>query len=105
MPETATAPSRPRRGTRHAPAEERRTQILEAAQRCFARSGYERTRMDDVAAECGLSKGSLYRFFDCKDALLLALFDHFEAMLYDSLEPADDRAGRRARRRSNGPAH
>ena len=40
--------------------EERRAQILQAALTCFARKGYHLTTMDDIVAESGLSKGSLY---------------------------------------------
>ena len=70
-----------RRGSRHAPPEMRRAQFLEAAIRCFAAKGYHATTMDTIAEESGLSKGSLYRFFDSKDDLLLAIFDGFEAEL------------------------
>jgi AcrR family transcriptional regulator len=79
-----------RRGTRHAPAEQRRGQILEAAMSCFADKGYERTTMDDVAGRSGLSKGSLYRFFPSKDDLLLGVFDNFEAMIEAVLDQGPD---------------
>ena len=68
-----------RRGSRHAPPEMRRAQLLEAAIRNFAAKGYHATTMDTIAEESGLSKGSLYRFFNSKDDLLLAIFDGFEA--------------------------
>ena len=50
-------------------ADERRAQIIEAALTCFARRGYRNTTMDDIAAESGLSKGSLYWYFNSKDDL------------------------------------
>ncbi len=59
--------------TKQKPAEERRQEILAAAARCFARKGFPATTMDDVAAESGLSKGSLYWYFHSKDELLAAL--------------------------------
>ena len=68
-----------RRGSRHAPPGIRRMQLLEAAVRCFGAKGYHDTTMDAVAEAAGLSKGSLYRFFDSKDDLLLAIFDNYEA--------------------------
>lgn len=49
---------------------ERRAQIIWAALACFTRKGYRNTTMDDIAAESGLSKGSLYWYFDSKDDLL-----------------------------------
>ena len=64
-------------GRRHAPAEERRAQILGAALRCFAEKGYHVATMDDVVRASGLSKGSLYWHFQSKQELLLALFDAF----------------------------
>jgi AcrR family transcriptional regulator len=53
---------------------ERRQQIFQAALSCFARTGYHQTTMDDIVAESGLSKGTLYWYFDSKKDLFLALF-------------------------------
>jgi AcrR family transcriptional regulator len=52
--------------------EERKTQILNAAWTCFTRQGYNNTTMDDIVAESGLSKGTLYWHFNSKDALFEA---------------------------------
>ncbi len=54
-------------------SEERRNQILEAALRVFARAGFRETRMDDIVAESGLSKGALYWYFKSKDDIITAL--------------------------------
>ena len=51
---------------------ERRTQIIEAALACFTRMGYNNTTMDDIVAESGLSKGTLYWYFKSKDDLFAA---------------------------------
>jgi AcrR family transcriptional regulator len=60
---------------------ERRTQIIQAALTCFARKGFTNTTMDDIVAESGLSKGSLYWYFDGKDDLfaqaVTSFFDDF----------------------------
>ena len=53
---------------------ERKQQIFEAAVTCFSRQGYHLTKMDDIAAEAGLSKGSLYWYFKGKKELFLSLF-------------------------------
>ncbi|MFC8043616.1 TetR/AcrR family transcriptional regulator [Nocardia sp. NPDC057353] len=53
--------------------ERRRQQIVEAAQRCFARKGFHQTSMQDVFAESGLSAGAVYRYFKSKDELVAAL--------------------------------
>ncbi len=55
--------------------EERREEILDAVLRCFARTGYDGTSMDDVVAESGLSKGTLYWHFKNKRELFMAAFD------------------------------
>lgn len=52
---------------------ERRKLILDAAERSFARAGFHRTTMQDVAAEAGMSPGNLYRYFASKDALVAGL--------------------------------
>src|SRR5436305_1350074 len=55
----------------------RRADILAAAVRVFARKGFAASRIDDVAAEAGIAKGSVYLAFDSRDALLRAAFDEF----------------------------
>ncbi|TEU12198.1 MAG: TetR/AcrR family transcriptional regulator [Anaerolineales bacterium] len=55
-------------------ADERRAQIIQAALACFTRKGYNNTTMDDIVAESGLSKGSLYWYFKSKDDLFAAAF-------------------------------
>lgn len=53
---------------------ERRQQILDAAMNCFMAKGYHRATMDDIVADSGLSKGTLYWYFKSKKDLFLALF-------------------------------
>ena len=52
---------------------ERQASILRGASRAFARTGFAGTSMDDVAAECGVSKLILYRHFDTKEDLYRAV--------------------------------
>jgi AcrR family transcriptional regulator len=49
--------------------------ILEAAEECFARYGFQKTSMEDIAREAGLSRRSVYRHFPDKSAL----FNHVAA--------------------------
>ena len=65
---------------RLAPAD-RRVLIIEAAGRLFGERGYDGTRLDDVAAAAGVTKPVLYRHFDNKTALYLALLDRHRADL------------------------
>jgi len=53
---------------------DRRDQIQEAAMRVFARKGYRNTVVEDVAQEAGVSKGTIYTYFDRKEELLGAVF-------------------------------
>lgn len=82
------------RGRRHAPAAQRRAQILEAALRCFGDKGYHGATMDDLVRSSGLSKGSLYWHFQSKEQVLLALFDAFVEEMFAAwdaeAEAADD---------------
>jgi TetR/AcrR family fatty acid metabolism transcriptional regulator len=50
-----------------------RQAILAAGERVFTRRDYSRVQMDDVAAACGVGKGTLYRYFPSKRALYLAV--------------------------------
>jgi AcrR family transcriptional regulator len=56
-------------------SEERRATIVEAAGRLFGERGYDATRLDDIAAAAGVTKPILYRHFDTKRALYLALLE------------------------------
>ena len=56
-------------------SDERKSQILDAAMEIFAKKGFHKTRMSDIAESSGLSKGSLYWYFDSKDAIILKLID------------------------------
>jgi AcrR family transcriptional regulator len=53
----------------------RREEVLAAAVRVFARRGYAATRIDDVAREAGIAKGSVYLYFDSREQLLHAAFE------------------------------
>ena len=54
---------------------DRRAQIREAALRVFARKGYRNAVVEDVAAEAGVAKGTVYTYFDRKEELLGAVHE------------------------------
>ena len=56
-------------------SDERRSQILDAAEGVFTRKGFGDARMEDIAEKTGLSKGTLYLYFKSKDDLILAILD------------------------------
>ena len=51
----------------------RRDEIIEAALRCFAAKGYQRTSMADIIDESGLSAGAIYGHFSGKKELFAAV--------------------------------
>jgi AcrR family transcriptional regulator len=58
-------------------SEERKSQILNAAMETFSELGFHKARMSDIAETSGLSKGSLYWYFDSKDSIILNLLEKF----------------------------
>lgn len=58
-----------------APVHETRERIIESAARVFARKGFQRASLDEVAADAGLTKGAIYWHFKSKNDLLFAMLD------------------------------
>jgi AcrR family transcriptional regulator len=56
-------------------SEERRPQIVEAAIRVFARKGFRKATMPDIAAEAGLSVGGVYWYYKGKDEIVSAILE------------------------------
>jgi AcrR family transcriptional regulator len=72
----------PRRGRPPIPG--LRRSILAAGADVFGRRDYRAVRMDEVAAACGVGKGTLYRYFPSKRALFFAVtFDGIEKLQAD----------------------
>jgi AcrR family transcriptional regulator len=57
--------------------EDRPAEIIHAALDEFAQNGYTATRVSDVAARAGVSKGTLYLYFDTKEELFKAVIREF----------------------------
>ncbi len=55
------------------PPPDRKNRILDAAECCFVQTGFHKATMQDVAAECAMSPGNLYRYFPSKDAIVAGL--------------------------------
>lgn len=59
--------------------QQKRSRILRAAFELCARDGVAATRMEEIAERARVSKGTLYRFFESREALLLAsLLDSYQ---------------------------
>ncbi|MBU6443632.1 MAG: TetR/AcrR family transcriptional regulator [Alphaproteobacteria bacterium] len=68
MPPDVVQPQRWKRRKAARPQE-----ILDAAMSVFAAKGYAGTRMEDIAHEAGITKGTIYLYFENKEAVLKAL--------------------------------
>mgnify|MGYP000972498508 FL=1 len=60
--------------------EARPSELLEAALCLFVEKGFAATRLEDVAARAGVSKGTLYLYYENKDAL-------FKAVIQEGIVP------------------
>jgi AcrR family transcriptional regulator len=72
-------------------ADERRTEILEAAQRLFMSRGYDATTVNDLISAVGISKGAFYHHFSSKDDVLRALVWNMAEQGLAALSPLFER--------------
>jgi TetR/AcrR family transcriptional regulator, repressor for uid operon len=68
---------------------DRRAEILDAAQRCFVRSGFHGASMHDICTEAGMSPGNLYRYFPSKEALIAGIAERDRAEVAQQFASAD----------------
>ena len=67
---------------------DKRSRILDAAQGLFLRYGVKRIALDDVVREAGIATGTLYLYFDSKDALFAAIAERLCAKMFSNAEEA-----------------
>jgi AcrR family transcriptional regulator len=68
---------------------DRRAEILEAAERCFVRSGFHQTSMQEICVEAGMSPGNLYRYFASKEAIIEGIAERDRAEVLGQLAGAN----------------
>ncbi|KAA3653471.1 MAG: TetR family transcriptional regulator [Calditrichaeota bacterium] len=68
--------------------EQKRNDIIDAAERLFFSKGFGNTTMDEVAKEAEFSKGTLYLYFKSKEDLYLAITIRGLALLEESFRKA-----------------
>jgi AcrR family transcriptional regulator len=73
--------------------EERKTSLIDAAERVFLEKGFHATTMDDIARQAGMSKKTLYQVFTAKAALFEALLTERCSIFTVTIED-DDRPPR-----------
>lgn len=59
--------------------------ILEAARRCFSQYGFQKTAMEDIAREAGISRGSVYRHYPDKETLFRAVSEEQTRLFIDEM--------------------
>jgi AcrR family transcriptional regulator len=70
-------------------SEERKDQIMTAAEDVFTQKGFDEARMDDIAVETGLSKGTLYLYYKSKNDLIIAILDRIFQREFRAIENVD----------------
>lgn len=76
--------------------DERPQELTAAALALFVEKGYAATKLDEIAARAGVSKGTLYLYFDSKEAL-------FKAVIREGVVPAIDAAEAMLKEYANDP--
>jgi AcrR family transcriptional regulator len=76
--------------------DDRPQELLEASLRVFATQGYRNTRIEEVAAEAGVTKGAVYHYFANKEELLLRALEQYQERAFGRMEDA--------LRKEHGPA-
>ena len=75
------------KGAKRLTKAEREIQILDAATRVFASKGFRAATTREIAAEAGVSEGTIYNYFDSKYDLLIAMS---QRLALESLQQLDD---------------
>jgi TetR/AcrR family fatty acid metabolism transcriptional regulator len=68
---------------------DKRRLILDAAIRVFAREGFHRCRVSDIANEANVAYGLVYHYFRSKDEVLNTLFSERWGLLLETIEEVD----------------
>jgi AcrR family transcriptional regulator len=58
-----------------------RAQLMDAANRLFARQGYGATTLEQIADEAGMTKGAVYSNYESKEELFLGMIEHGEVLV------------------------
>jgi AcrR family transcriptional regulator len=66
--------------------EARPGEIVDAALEVFAEKGFAAAKLDDIARKAGISKATLYLYFDTKDEIFRAVAQSEVASLMEALE-------------------
>ncbi|MCR8847550.1 TetR/AcrR family transcriptional regulator [Rossellomorea sp. SC111] len=62
---------------------DKRNAILESAVELFGAHGYNQTSMQQIAESVGISKGSLYSYFQSKEDLIISIYEHYQQLVFE----------------------
>jgi AcrR family transcriptional regulator len=68
--------------------EEKRNEILKAALKVISESGFDGAKIEDIAKEAGIGKGTVYEYFDSKNTLFVEMVRYTVERYQDGLEQA-----------------
>jgi AcrR family transcriptional regulator len=77
----------------------KKQEIIDAAFRIFSERGFQATGVDALLADTGISKRTLYKYFDSKEALIEAVLEQYLAAINEGLFKRVDNDGGDARAR------
>jgi AcrR family transcriptional regulator len=95
-------PTKTKSRPRTKPAEERRNELMDAAQHLFLQQGVAATTIEQITSTAAVAKGTLYLYFSSKDDVLAALGDRYGQERLANVKaavaqkPADDWKGKLA---------
>ncbi|WP_300545584.1 TetR/AcrR family transcriptional regulator [Maricaulis sp.] len=70
-----------------------RTRLMRAAMVLVAEDGFSAATTAAIARKAGLAEGTLYRHFDSKDALFVAVYSHIKQTLFETVKAGTDASG------------
>lgn len=99
-PQSAPAPASPPPTLRNRATRAVRAEIAAVAVRLFLAQGFDKTTVDQIAAEAGLSRASFFRYFGSKEDVLLGHLEELGHKVADALaaRPAHEPAWQALRR-------
>lgn len=60
--------------------------IIRSASKMFKEKGFLATSIQEIAQDCSIAKGSVYKYFPSKEDLLCAVFDECQTVYFDQAE-------------------
>lgn len=83
------------KGGRRAAGEDpvKRNQIIDGAKRCFLSVGFAHASMNQITAEAGVSKGTIYVYFADKEGLFKALIEREKSAVMSAAQETLDQGG------------